>query len=126
VKVRLFLWALPEIRSHPAILFEPVQHMAPKLMALQAGPMRVKASWFHRCKGFPQMSSLETQNRDVLETRLRLPVLQATLRKAEPSTDFNPEVQTSLEIRAFFERRAKHRRATGRLSLTIYCHTFAT
>jgi hypothetical protein len=59
--------------------------------------------WIQR---FPLMSSIETQNLlDVLKTRHRLAVLQATLRKVEYSTEFNPEDESFLEIKAMFERR---------------------
>ena len=52
------------------------------------------------------MSSIETQNLiDVLKTRHRLAVLQATLRQFEHSTEFNAEDETFLEIKAMFERR---------------------
>ena len=52
------------------------------------------------------MSSLNTQNSiDVLKTRHRLAVLQATLRQVEHSTDFNPDDETFLEIKAMFQLR---------------------
>lgn len=52
------------------------------------------------------MSSIETQNLlDVLKTRQRLAVLQATLRKVEHSNDFNPEDEIFLEIKAMFQNR---------------------
>ncbi len=52
------------------------------------------------------MSSIETQNLlDVLKSRHRLAVLQATLRKVEHSNDFNPEDETFLEIRDMFQHR---------------------
>ena len=52
------------------------------------------------------MSSIETQNLiDVLKTRHRLAVLQATLRQVEHSSDFNPEDETFLEIKAMFQSR---------------------
>ena len=52
------------------------------------------------------MNSIETQNSiDILKTRHRLAVLQATLRRVERSTDFNPDDETFLEIKAMFERR---------------------
>ncbi len=52
------------------------------------------------------MSSSETQNLiDVLKTRHRLAVLQATLRQVEHSTQFNPEDETFLEIREMFQHR---------------------
>lgn len=52
------------------------------------------------------MSSIETQNLlDVLKTRHRLAVLQAALRNVEHSTDFNPEDETFVEIRAMFQHR---------------------
>jgi len=41
----------------------------------------------------------------VLNTRHRLAVLQATLRRVERSTDFNPEDETFLEIKAMFQHR---------------------
>lgn len=52
------------------------------------------------------MSSIETQNLiDILNTRHRLAVLQATLRQVERSTQFNPEDETFLEIKAMFRQR---------------------
>jgi hypothetical protein len=52
------------------------------------------------------MSSIETQNLlDVLKTRHRLAVLQATLRQVEQSTQFNPDDETFLEIKAMFQNR---------------------
>jgi len=52
------------------------------------------------------MSSIQTQTLiDVLNTRHRLAVLQATLRRVERSTDFNPEDETFLEIKAMFQHR---------------------
>ena len=52
------------------------------------------------------MSSIETQNLiDILNTRHRLAVLQATLRQVEHSTQFNPEDETFLEIKAMFRQR---------------------
>lgn len=52
------------------------------------------------------MSSIETQNLiDILNTRHRLAVLQATLRQVERSTQFNPEDETLLEIKAMFLHR---------------------
>jgi hypothetical protein len=52
------------------------------------------------------MSSIETQNLiDVLKTRHRLAVLQATLRQVEHSTEFNPEDETFLEIKHMFQHR---------------------
>jgi len=52
------------------------------------------------------MSSIETQNLlDDLKTRHRLAVLQAALRNVEHSTDFNPEDETFVEIRAMFQHR---------------------
>jgi hypothetical protein len=52
------------------------------------------------------MSSIETQNLiDVLKTRHRVAVLQATLRQVEHSTEFNPEDETFLEIKDMFQSR---------------------
>ncbi|MBS1804759.1 MAG: hypothetical protein JST28_15450 [Acidobacteria bacterium] len=52
------------------------------------------------------MSSIATQNLiDMLNTRHRLAVLQATLRRVERSTDFNPDDETFVEIKAMFQRR---------------------
>jgi hypothetical protein len=52
------------------------------------------------------MNSIETQNLiDILKTRHRLAVLHATLRRVEHSTEFNPDDETFLEIKAMFERR---------------------
>jgi hypothetical protein len=52
------------------------------------------------------MSSIESQNLiDVLKTRHRLAVLQATLRQVEHSTEFNPDDETFLEIKTMFEHR---------------------
>ena len=52
------------------------------------------------------MSSIETQNLiDVLKTRHRLAVLQATLRRVEHSTEFNPDDETFLEIKNMFQNR---------------------
>ena len=52
------------------------------------------------------MSSIETQNLlDVLKTRHRLAVLQATLRQVEHSTGFNPDDETFLEIKDMFQHR---------------------
>jgi hypothetical protein len=52
------------------------------------------------------MTSIETQNLiDVLKTRHRLAVLQATLRQVEHSTQFNPEDETFLEIKEMFQLR---------------------
>lgn len=52
------------------------------------------------------MSSIETQNLiDILKTRHRLAVLQATLRQVEHSTQFNPDDETFLEIKAMFRQR---------------------
>ena len=52
------------------------------------------------------MSSIETQNLiDFLKTRHRLAVLQATLRQVEHSTEFNPDDETFLEIKAMFQNR---------------------
>ena len=59
------------------------------------------------------MSSIETQNLlDVLKTRHRLAVLQAALRNVEHSTDFNPEDETFVEIRAMFQHRIDLERST--------------
>jgi hypothetical protein len=52
------------------------------------------------------MSSIESQNLiDILKTRHRLAVLQATLRQVEHSTEFDPDDETFLEIRDMFQRR---------------------
>ena len=52
------------------------------------------------------MSSIETQNLlDVLKTRHRLAVLQATLRQVEHNTQFDPEDESFLEIKAMFRQR---------------------
>jgi hypothetical protein len=52
------------------------------------------------------MNSIETQNLiDILKTRHRLAVLQATLRQVEHSTEFNPEDETFLEIKTMFQHR---------------------
>ena len=52
------------------------------------------------------MSSIETQNLiDVLKTRHRLAVLQATLRQVERSTEFNSSDETFLEIKNMFQNR---------------------
>ena len=52
------------------------------------------------------MSSIETQNLiDVLKTRHRLAVLQATLRRVEHSTEFNSNDETFLEIKNMFQNR---------------------
>ncbi|HXS75762.1 MAG TPA: hypothetical protein VN753_06265 [Terracidiphilus sp.] len=52
------------------------------------------------------MNSIETQNLiDVLKTRHRLAVLQATLRQVEHSTQFNPDDEAFLEIKAIFHQR---------------------
>jgi len=52
------------------------------------------------------MNSIETQNLiDILKTRHRLAVLQATLRQVEHSTEFNPEDETFLEIKNMFQHR---------------------
>jgi hypothetical protein len=52
------------------------------------------------------MSSIETQNLlDVLKTRHRLAVLQATLRQVEHNTEFNPDDEALLEIKAIFRQR---------------------
>jgi len=52
------------------------------------------------------MNSIETQNLiDILKTRHRLAVLQATLRQVEHSTEFNPEDETFLELKNMFQHR---------------------
>jgi len=52
------------------------------------------------------MNSIEAQNLiDILKTRHRLAVLQATLRQVEHSTEFNPEDETFLEIKNMFQHR---------------------
>lgn len=52
------------------------------------------------------MSSIETQNLlDVLKTRHRLAVLQATLRQVEHSRQFIPDDETFLEIKDMFQQR---------------------
>jgi len=52
------------------------------------------------------MNSIETQNLiDILKTRHRLAVLQATLRQVEHSTEFNPDDETFLEIKNMFQHR---------------------
>jgi len=52
------------------------------------------------------MNSIETQNLiDILKTRHRLAVLQATLRQVEHSTEFNPDDETFLEIKNMFQNR---------------------
>jgi len=52
------------------------------------------------------MSSIETQNLiDILKTRHRLAVLQATLRQVEHSTEFNPDDETFAEIKNMFQLR---------------------
>jgi hypothetical protein len=52
------------------------------------------------------MNSIESQNLiDILKTRHRLAVLQATLRQVEHSTEFNPDDETFLEIRNMFQHR---------------------
>jgi hypothetical protein len=52
------------------------------------------------------MNSIESQNLiDILKTRHRLAVLQATLRQVEHSTEFNPDDETFLEIRSMFQHR---------------------
>jgi len=52
------------------------------------------------------MNSIETQNLiDILKTRHRLAVLQATLRRVEHSTEFNPDDETFLEIKNMFQHR---------------------
>jgi hypothetical protein len=52
------------------------------------------------------MSSIETQNLiDVLKTRHRLAVLQATLRRVEHSAEFNSNDETFLEIKNMFQNR---------------------
>ena len=52
------------------------------------------------------MSSINTQNSiDVLKTRHRLAIFQATLRQVEHSTEFNPDDETFLEIKAMFQHR---------------------
>ena len=52
------------------------------------------------------MTSIETQNLiDILKTRHRLAILQATLRQVEHSTQFNPEDETFLEIKEMFQHR---------------------
>jgi len=52
------------------------------------------------------MSSIETQNLiDILKTRHRLAVLQATLRQVEHSTEFNPDDETFVEIKEMFQHR---------------------
>ena len=52
------------------------------------------------------MNSIETQNLiDILKTRHRLAVLQATLRQVEHSTEFNPDDETFLEIKTMFQHR---------------------
>lgn len=63
-------------------------------------------SWFYRDKVPQPMNSIETQNLiDVLKTRHRLAVLQATLRQVEHSTQFDPEDESFLEIKAMFRQR---------------------
>jgi hypothetical protein len=52
------------------------------------------------------MNSIESQNLiDILKTRHRLAVLQATLRQVEHSTEFNPDDETFLEIKNMFQHR---------------------
>jgi hypothetical protein len=52
------------------------------------------------------MNSIESQNLiDILKTRHRLAVLQATLRQVEHSTEFNPDDETFVEIRNMFQHR---------------------
>jgi len=52
------------------------------------------------------MNSIETQNLiDILKTRHRLAVLQATLRRVEHSTEFNPDDEIFLEIKNMFQHR---------------------
>jgi hypothetical protein len=74
---------------------------------------------------FPQMSSIEPQNLlDLLKTRHRLGS-STDPSKGRTQHRLQSGRPNFLEIRAFFERRAEHHRATGRLRLTSYCHTFA-